>query len=395
MNINATGQLYGYTLQFPRALLRLLQVDNGAWVGIEVNGDVAVFSTNGSITSEEDKSSLVGNAVADCSKNVWKTFYNWINTIEEKKLNVNRDNFVLYTNHSVPDNSLIKVFSNVSCVKTAQDAFSQAIKVLHHVDEKHKLFIYKDKIFSKSPEVFKSILQRFELIVDQNANDVYESIRLEIRRKAFEEKDIETLLDSLAGWLQKTIMERITTNQTATVTTDELMGQIRILGRKLRGKELIDFASRKMPTQDEIQARANQRPMYVQQLEHINADDDLILESVSDYFKAYSNRQDWIARQFVNDEEMNDFEGRLRSHHKNIVRKTQLLHGEKEEVIRGQIVLNECLDRQETLAGQHPTDRMIQGSYHVLSDEKRVGWHPRWEELIGGDSNGGFDGTIS
>ena len=75
MKSNATAQLYGYSLQFPRALLRLLEVGEGGAVGIEVVGDVSVFFPNESILTEEDKSSLTTNPLTDKSEKLWKTLF--------------------------------------------------------------------------------------------------------------------------------------------------------------------------------------------------------------------------------------------------------------------------------------------------------------------------------
>ena len=77
MSSEARGQLLGYSLQFPRALLRLLECSPGDAIGIEIMGDVSKFLPGGTVLSEEDKSSISGNALTDKSVNLWKTFYNW------------------------------------------------------------------------------------------------------------------------------------------------------------------------------------------------------------------------------------------------------------------------------------------------------------------------------
>jgi hypothetical protein len=52
------------------------------------------------------------------------------------------------------------------------------------------------------------------------------------------------------------------------------------------------------------------------------------------------------------------------------------------------LILLDCQQRQECIANMDPPDRTVQGSYHVLSDELRVGWHPRWENIFSKNEKG-------
>jgi hypothetical protein len=87
MESNAPGQLLGYVLQLPRALCHLLKGGPGDIVCVELLGDVATRSSSGETISEEDKSSISGNPLTDRSSNLWKTFSNWIDAVNEGILN--------------------------------------------------------------------------------------------------------------------------------------------------------------------------------------------------------------------------------------------------------------------------------------------------------------------
>jgi hypothetical protein len=72
MKSNAPGQLLGYSIQFPRALFHLLTCSPGDSVCVEVLGDVATLKSDGSLLTEEDKSSVVGNPITNKSTDLWK-----------------------------------------------------------------------------------------------------------------------------------------------------------------------------------------------------------------------------------------------------------------------------------------------------------------------------------
>lgn len=383
MKSNAAGQLFGYSLQFPRALLRLLQADIGSKIGIEVCGDVAIFFPEGIILTEEDKSSLSRNALADTSINLWKTFYNWINAINDKELNAKTDRFILYTNHTVPDDAIAKKLSNAHSQEEIDAAIQSAQEKLKKISEDKGLFKLKKNVLESNLNVFKEIIPQFELVVDNKADDVYDSIRNELLKKLVSENHIEYLLEALTGWVQKTINQLIAEKKQAIISFSDFYQQFQYLFTQIKSKQtLIDFALSKMPATQELTEKANKRPIYVRQLEVIKSSQDEVIRAVSDYFKADANRQQWIEKGLVNEPSMQDFEDRLLSYYDNSRQRILLTTAQEPEEKQGKLILLDCQQRQELIADMNPPDRTVQGSYHVLSDELRIGWHPRWKIIF-------------
>ncbi len=90
----APGQFYGYSIQTTRMVARLLRCTQGQAVSLEVLDDVAV--TGGPTTvAEQSKSGLAHNPVADRSVDLWKTLFNWVDSIRSGALTT-ETKFVLY-----------------------------------------------------------------------------------------------------------------------------------------------------------------------------------------------------------------------------------------------------------------------------------------------------------
>jgi hypothetical protein len=389
MKSNAAGQLFGYSLQFPRALLWLLQADIDAKVGIEVCGDIAVFFPEGITFTEEDKSSLSKNALADTSINLWKTFYNWINAVINKELNSKTDRFILYTNHTVSSDSIVTKLNDAHTQQEIDFAVQFAQEKLKNSVKDNELFKYKNTTLETHLNIFKDIIPRFELIVDYKADDVYISIRKEIRKKIIQENQVEYLLEALTGWLQKTINQLIAAKKQAIISFSDFDLHFNNLFNNIRSKQvLIDYALSKTPTKKELTKKAKEKPVYVRQLEIIKLTQDEVIRAVSDYLKADTNRQQWIEKGFVDESAMQDFESRLVSFYTNSRQRILLTNSQAEEEYQGELVLLDCQQRQELISNMSPPDRTIQGSYHVLSDELRVGWHPRWENIFSENKEG-------
>lgn len=378
MSSNAPGQFLGYTIQFPRMLLRLLQMKVGEAVGIEVYGDIATIGPKGVVLAEEDKSSIGKNPLTDNSENLWKTFYNWIRLILDGKLSEDKTRFILYANRPV-DSPLVNQFHAVQTLEEAASATEAARKMKSDSETLKKNL---DSVLGQNWELFQKILIRFELETSDSSQDIYVDISNALREKYLPDEYLEWVGDQLAGWLQKNVIEKISNNEPAIVTFDEFRQAANAIYSRVRNKELIDFALKHLPSESAIKENAISRPTYVQQIEIIDHEEDEILEAVSDYLRATFNRAQWIEKEIIGESDIKDFEGRLLTHHTGSSRMIRLTEKESSEEIRGHKLLLNCQDHQAALANQTPPNKTISGTYHLLADKCQLGWHPRWKELI-------------
>jgi hypothetical protein len=242
---------------------------------------------------------------------------------------------------------------------------------------------YRNFVLVENLVILKNIIPQFELVADNKADAVYNEIRGEIKGKYIPENQIEYLLNALTGWLQKLINQKIASREDAIISFEEFDKQFQVLFTRIRTKqELIDYANSKVPAKTELSQKVKERPLYVRQLEIIKSGQDEILEAVTDFFRADSNRLDWIEKGIIDEKAMTDFENHLCSFHANYQKKLMLTESSRPEEDRGRLLLIECQQRQEKIANMNPPDRTVQGSYHVLADEPRLGWHPRWQDML-------------
>ncbi|CAO5676597.1 MAG: hypothetical protein HEEMFOPI_02026 [Holosporales bacterium] len=380
MKSSAAGQMLGYSLQFPRALLYLLKGAAGDIISIEYLGDVSTEKNNGEVISEEDKSSLSGNPLANKSSNLWKTFYNWIKAVEDGELTLGKTKFILYCNHDVKE-GIATCFSAASTPELSKQAIEFARNELSGITENHEVWKYYNYVLNEKVQCLERILPHFELIFNNGTG--FEEIENEIKRMHFSESQIPFLTDELSGWLQKIIMERIKKNGDARVSWDEFSKHCKVLFERTRTRELIDFTLKIKPTKDEVGAQIKVRPRYIEQLDIINIDDSGVIEAVTDYLRANINRNEWIERGIIDDAVASDFQNKLVSFWKSTKEKISLLHKNYTEDEKGKLLFYECRERQETIRGHFPPQSTIAGTYHLLADgESRIGWHPNWEQIF-------------
>ncbi|MDD4759820.1 MAG: hypothetical protein PHU66_03275 [Bacteroidaceae bacterium] len=381
MKFNAPGQLLGYSLQFPRALYHLLRSAPNDVVCVEVLGDVATLSANGELLSEEDKSSIVGNPLTDRSTDLWKTFSNWINAINDKELDVEKTQFVLYCNQSGRQ-GIINKFSSAQNESETLSAIEYAKNELSDIKPSHEIWEYYDSVVNKNGTLLVKIIQKFELQIGNGA--VYDDVRIEIQRSHVPRNQIEFIIENLSGWLQKEIMEKIAVRKSAIISWEQFNNQFLVLFDRSRCRELIDFTMQYSRENEKVLNQVISRPRYLQQLEAIALKDEEILAEISDYLRADVNREKWIDNEIIDEEVASNFEERLISFWKNQRKKIQITQKQLGDVEQGQLLLSECKSRQETIRDMVPPASTIAGTYHALADVPIIGWNPNWEKIFNG-----------
>lgn len=376
MGINAPGQVLGYGLQFPRVLYHLLRCEPEDKVAIEVIGDVATIATESLIT-EEDKSSQIANPVTDLSTDLWKTFFNWVGLINDKKIDVSKTKFVLYVNKK-GRTGIVNTFDKASTTDKAKIALTNAMKKINKkIDDRHEIWPYYD-FLKKNQATLLEVINHFELQI--SAGGGADAVKKEIRKKHVPETQLDFIHQNLAGWVQTTILEKLANKEDGIISWEEFDKQFQPLFERSRKRELIDFALTYPPEAGEISKHISERPLFVKQLDHINANDDEIQDAVKDYLKAKVNRQNWIEKELIDETTAIDFQSKLTEFWKNKQRSLAITHKTHEACDRGMLLYTDCRSRQETIRDQHPPSATIAGTYHSLANSADLGWHPDWED---------------
>ena len=131
----------------------------------------------------------------------------------------------------------------------------------------------------------------------------------------------------------------------------------------------------------------NQEPVFVQQLDLVEIkDDEEILEAIKRKFQADANRQQWIRDEIVSEEDLEDYEDRLREFHRLIsCREEQVSDTEEAKMKFGRETLRKC----QFEAAKTPVSPVVPyvgygaGMLHTLADNLRIGWHPDWRRRLG------------
>jgi hypothetical protein len=234
----AAGQLLGYQLQLQRALVYLLQSGPGSSVSVEVTGDVAVMLNNGENVEEEDKSSLKSNPVTDRSTDLWKTFYNWINALNDGSVDIEATKFVLYANHE-GNKGIVNALSDAQNPEEISACVEEAENLFESLDSSHPIYPYLLYILAHK-DVFVSIARSFEFIVGSKTGSE-EINRILSEKILVSQHHVDYVHDELIGWITNSVMTKIAAGKPAIVLWEEYRKRFLVVFEKVRARELIDF----------------------------------------------------------------------------------------------------------------------------------------------------------
>jgi hypothetical protein len=373
---NASGQLLGYALQFPRALCHLLKASPGCKVCIEVHGDVATISPSGHIAAEEAKSSVQSNPVTDKSTDLWKTFSNWVNGVREGEFDVSTTTFVLYRNRSGRP-GLAEAFHACTTKEQVDQVLLNMESKFADVDDSHAIWPYYKNVVLDHPNTLAGVITRFQLETGNGAG--YDDVELELRMKYVPSSQIPTVATYLNGWVVKSATTLISQHLPAILTFEEFEREFMVLFSRARCLELLDFTTHAPVSDEEIQNQIRSRPTYLRQVEFVRADDDDLIEAVTDFLKAKTNRDKWIEDELIDEDLAGEFESNLRRFWRNKRKEVNLANKELTKEDRGMLLLSQCQTHKETIRNVNPPPSTIAGTYHALADRPSLGWHEDWE----------------
>ena len=330
-------------------------------------------------SSEEDKSSIGSNPLGNKSTNLWKTFYNWICDVNDGAIDANKAAFILYATHGGRP-GIVDSFHAASTNAEVANAIATAKTTLEDITPAHEIWEYFDFCANKHVVQFAKIIEKFELQI--GSKTVTGELQDALVRKHLPTNYLSTLTDALTGWLHKELLLCMSEKKPAKISWESFDKQFKVLFDQARCHDLIDFTRFSPIDESEIEYQRQIWPMYLQQLQAIESDGSEILQAVSDYLRAKTNRFKWIESETLDTDLIEDFQSRLVSFWQNRSKRIQITESGAKETDRGKLLLLDCATRQESIRNVAPPASTIAGTYHALADELALGWHPSWEALF-------------
>jgi hypothetical protein len=373
---DASASMLGYLYQVRMALVLLLQrlkTDPSASVTLENFDDIA-FHSGGNVVEQLQTKHVSTKSLADTSRDLWKTLRIWAEQFRVGTLAPSATSLTLLTTAEAPAGGA------ASYLRLENRSHGRALNILEQTATTSlnaaNRSAYEE--FMRLPKTRRGQLVRAIYVLD-NSPEMTGALKLlhQELRIATTPGKVDAFATRIQGWWFEVVIEQLMRTR-AVISGAELESELEDLREQFRLDNLpIDFADELVPNSD-----AYKEAKFVRQLQQISVVPSRISLAMLDYYRATRQRGRWIDDQMVHEAELRNFERRLYETWLNLfeAEKQECDGTEKEKT--GRKIYEKTILQQILLRPSCTEPFIMRGSYHILADLLKLGWHPDFAVLM-------------
>jgi hypothetical protein len=393
-NFGAGPSAAGYLYQARMALalsLPYVNKDSNVEVSLERLDDVA-FELDGApleLLQTKHHINRVAN-LTNSSPDLWKTLRVWAEAVENDPSIPARTRLALITTAEVPEGSAAGMLLPSSAYgagkkrdpKSAATLLTEIANASANKELKAAFAAFLNLI----PEMRASLLSAVEVLgQQQKLTDLGAEIEEHLRLFAPKGKAAQAR-EMLEGWWWPRICSALVCDPPGAIAIGEIEAKLDDIREMLKRESLaIDFEHAD-PSDEETASYDGFR--FIQQLKAVGATEARMHWAKRDYYRAYAQRSKWTREHAVFDGEIARFESRLIEEWEprfGVMCDSNAKAPSDCATLReaGQ-TLYHWVETDARFPFRTATHRFLNvGSYHILADDVRVGWHRDFATLFG------------
>lgn len=379
----------GYYYQIIRGLVLLL-VENrmeSPCLSFECLDDIAI-EDEGNVALYQAKLHIKPVQLTDRSTDFWKTIRVWSEGIKNGCFNPSVTIFTLITTASIPEGSFLNLFFS--------DKEEDRKKIIATMESIATETTNKENkpgydAFSALTEEQKQTLIGNIRITDSNVSidDTMEQLKYRLELSA-PIGALDSFIDSVLGWWFRNSVDMLQAGAKQTISKAAVNNYIQACRDQIRADALPDEFFEKVEIDDAALEESKDKT-FVKQLTLVDATKREKKTAISDYKRAYGQRSKWLRDGRVAQSEYDSFDANLQEEWQS--RFDMMLddtegQGEEERKMAGHMFYREnyvAPQYQLPLFRNNASGYITKGSYHMLSNDKTIGWHPDYKDLLNDD----------
>jgi len=391
---SAADSASGYLYQCRYALLAALRrqdVTPGLEVSIECFDDIS-FSMEGSpVELLQSKHSLRPKAMGDMAQQFWNTIGIWTKRVIDHPAELGKVRLSFVTTAKLgPDTAVSLLRPDPKVRDVAGAATKLAVSA---AKSKNAKVAWATRLFLEQiPEIREQILDMVEMLdASPTIVDVSSDIASSVKR-ACRPEHLAVFVERLEGWWFGIVIDALSAPGGKLIPVSLIDSKVDDLREEFGPERLpLDYGGAD-PSAEAVGLLEN-RP-FVEQLKLIGLGSTGQKMAIVDYFRAREQRSRWARDGLLRQNELTDYGRRLTDHwqRRRGVAEARVKAGMSDAELADigmdvfSTTTNNCIPIREISEAY-----VSQGSYHMLSDECRIGWHPEYTERLGGAGAGGAD----
>ncbi len=385
LNFCANEPTLGYLYQIRYGMKLLLDQENDNAVLLIENIDDISIQSGSNLDLYQTKFHLNNPPnIANASSDFWKTIRVWSEKIKSNQLSAGDCVFTIMTTAAASPGSILENLRYDKIKGRDIDGIiASMINVINNSTSTTNKASY-DAFVALDVDQKKQLVER--IVLADSSEDINKAKDGIIRHLRIVSQNFNPLFDRLEGWFLGQVILQLQ-NLRGGITYKEMQQTIWDIADSLKSDNLpADFLS--SIAGDENQLLPYRDRMFVKQLELVKVNPAVINNAISDYHRAFSQSSRWIrdglisaADQMVYQEKLIDDWSR------KFAAVCSPVPGEdssKAEERGRSFYQNFYVLQYPTI---HIKDRfkeayMVTGSCQMLSNDKKIGWHPEYGTLV-------------
>jgi hypothetical protein len=383
---SAADSVLGYLYQVRVALLwslRRLKNGDDFTVSLETLDDVTFQSSGG--TPEELLQTKYHQkheaSLTDASEDLWKTLRVWFEAYADKTILAGTCLHLLTTGKA-------KTGSVAAYLKAGEsrdvDVALKGLEATARSSASTANAAAYSAFLKTVPADRKKLLQS---VIVLDGAPLMVTLDDQLKAEAFwavERKHHETFLERLEGWWLRRILKQLVSPATADrVRASEIEAQMSDLREQFKQDSLPIDSDLLTFDLDEATRAAHSASVFVKQLEIITTGKRRIVAAVRDYYRAFEQRSRWLRDDLILTDDLSQYERRLIDEWELVFEAMKDELGEAAAEEAKQTAARRVLQWAEHVAMPVRPDVtepfIARGSFQMLSDEVRLGWHPDFQ----------------
>ncbi|MFE6894782.1 ABC-three component system protein [Streptomyces sp. NPDC057694] len=378
VDFRASASALGYVYQLREALyLCVSRLGLMDWsLAIEAGDDIELVHEDGR-TYYQLKHRAQGTRLTDASVDLWKTLRIWCLAVAQDQIALDETDLILITTASVPTGSVGSVLQPPEVAPRDETGALRALKAVRATStntDLAKAFAAFDLLSDAQLEYMVSRIQ-----VVAGAPDVkdVEHKLLQSAVTAVGREHATSFLMHLEGWFYQRTIVHLLDESVDAITALEFDGAFSDLRHQ--------FARTTLPIDEDVAlmeadlAKYAREP-FVRQLELIQLGSTRVNRAVRDYMRAFEQRSRWLRDQLVLPQEISRYERRLIEEWDDLFLDMadtlgpDAAEAQKVEAAKG-VYRWAMAEAKRRIRPECDEPFVTKGSFHMLADELRVGWH--------------------
>ncbi len=383
---SANASALGYYYQSRYALFLLLNANFESEISIERFDDIAfeIGGTPVELLQTKHHISDTGS-LTDASTDLWKTLRVWSTAIATDVLDPTAVILTLMTTAKAPDGSVASKLRPPSVEGRDE---STALATLLEIAKTSGSVANKpcyDAFLGLSTTLQGNLLKSIRVLdASPSITDVYDKIldKLRISTRA---EFLLPVAERVEGWWFNKVVQHLSADSISTIPYNELLAKINDIQEEFFRDNLpIDFLDVIAPKEEEL--NKDQR-IFIQQLRLVMVSKPRIRRAINDYYRAFEQRSRWMREDLLGIGELDKYEARLIDEWERLheIMKEDLSDEAVEEEIqtKGRKLFNYVDTQLEChIRPRCTTPYVMRGSYHMLANDLRVGWHAKFVDRL-------------